>query len=99
MDFKELVNASKPVMMEEFELSGSNNHLVYQSKCDMNNTIQKMGIKAMIDAELMKDKEPERRSININNRHSTAFRTQAVALPLGVGGMGSPPVCRLFLKK
>ena len=49
---KDLVNNSKPVILEEFELSGSSNHLVFQNKVDMNDTTQKKGIKAMINAEL-----------------------------------------------
>lgn len=58
-EYLELVNRSKPVILEEFELSGSTNHLVYQNKVDMNDTTQKKGIKAMINAELsLNRKEP-----------------------------------------
>lgn len=59
---KDLVNNSKPVILEEFELSGSNNHLVFQNKVDMNDTTQKRGIKAMINAELTLNRDETQRN-------------------------------------
>ena len=59
----------KPVILEECELSGSKNHLVYTTKVDINDTTQKKGIKGLINAELKKNTVFKRAfSVRKNNR-------------------------------
>ena len=90
---QELVNKSKPVILEEFELSGSSNHLVYQNKVDVNDTTQKKGIKAMINAELsLNRKEPVKRSYRLKgNSGSSLSRNNPHGPP-------NKSVCRIYMK-
>ena len=53
------------MILEEYELSGSKNHLVYKTKVDNNDTTQKKGIKGMINAELNNKNVVSKRAFNI----------------------------------
>ncbi len=43
------------MVLEEYELSGSKNHLMRTNKTDINDTTQRKGIKGMINSELKKN--------------------------------------------
>ena len=53
------------MILEEYELSGSKNHLVYTTKVDNNDTTQNKGIKGMINAELNNKNVVSKRAFNV----------------------------------
>ena len=84
-----MVNSSKPVILEEYQLSDSTNHLVYQQKIEANEA--KKGIKALLDSERTKGNELIKRSFRLKPMRSNSTNTTRHLI-------GKKSVCRIFMK-